>query len=152
MQLSATKVVVMNQTTKSYSAMLARDTFLSRYRYLKLDGRVAEETFGSERYLNQAFYTSREWKTIRDEVIVRDHGRDLGHPDYPIMGLITVHHINPVTAPQIMNGDPAILDPENLICVSHNTHNAIHYGDENQLPRDFVERKPGDTTLWERKW
>lgn len=142
----------MNPGTKSYSGMLARDTFLSRFKYLKLDGQVAEVTFGNERHLNQSFYTSRIWKTVRDEVIVRDQGRDLGHIDYPILGPITVHHINPITPAQLVNGDPMVLDLENLICVSHNTHNAIHYGDENLLPRDFVERKPGDTLLWERKW
>lgn len=142
----------MNPGDRNYSAMLARDTFLSRYRYLKLDGRVAEITFGNERYLNQSFYTSRDWKVTRDEVIVRDQGRDLGHPDYPIMGLITVHHINPVTPEQLLRGDPMLVDLENLICVSHNTHNAIHYGDESLLPADWVDREPGDTTLWERKW
>lgn len=142
----------MNPGIKNHSAMLARDTFLSRYRYLKLDGRVAEETFGNERHLNQAFYTSRDWKVVRDEAVVRDQGRDLGHVDFPIMGPITVHHINPVTAQQLLTGDPIILDLENLVCVSHYTHLAIHYGDESILPKDIVERKPGDTTLWERKW
>lgn len=137
---------------RSYSAMLARDRFLSRYRYLRLEGQVAEMTFGHERALNQRFYTSREWKTARDVVIVRDGGRDLGHPDYPILGPITVHHINPITPQDLINGDPRIFDPENLICVSHNTHNAIHYGDENLLPKEDVERKPGDTLLWERQW
>jgi hypothetical protein len=132
--------------------MLARDTFLSRYRYLRLEGRVAEETFGNERYLNQRFYTSRDWKVARDVAIVRDGGRDLGHPDYPILGKISVHHIEPVTAQQLLEGDPKIFDPDNLICVSHNTHNAIHYGDESLLPKDDIERKPGDTLLWERSW
>jgi len=152
MQSFDTREVAVNPEIKSYSAMLARDTFLSRYRYLKLDGRVAEVTFGNERHLNQSFYTSRDWKLTRDEVIVRDQGRDLGHLDFPIMGLITVHHINPVTPQQLIHGDPIIVDLENLICVSHNTHNAIHYGDESLLPQDFVEREPGDTLLWERKW
>lgn len=138
--------------SKSYSAMLARDTFLSRYRYLRLEGIVAEQTFGHERQLNQRFYTSRDWKVARDVVIVRDNGCDLGHPDRPILGPITVHHINPIVPQDLIDGNPAIFDPENLICVSHNTHNAIHYGDESLLPRDDVERKPGDTLLWERKW
>ena len=138
--------------SRSYSAMLARDTFLSRYRYLRLEGIVAEQTFGHERQLNQSFYTSRDWKVARDVVIVRDSGCDLGHPDHPILGLITVHHINPITPRDLVEGNPVIFDPENLICVSHNTHNAIHYGDETLLPREEVERKPGDTLLWERKW
>ena len=138
--------------SRSYSEMLTRDTFLGRYRYLALNGRVAEETFGSERYLNQVFYTSYAWKRARDVVLIRDEGRDLGVPGHEIFDKILVHHINPITTVDLKNQNPIIFDPDNLICVSHTTHNAIHYGDESALPVPIVERRPGDTKLWVRQW
>lgn len=137
---------------RSYREMTARDTFLSRAQYLLLGGRVGEETFGAERYLNQIFYASRAWKSARDVVIVRDRGCDLGVMGHEIHDKLLVHHINPVTPRMLREEDPLLFDPENLICVSHNTHQAIHYGDVNMLPQPVLERKPGDHLLWERMW
>lgn len=133
---------------RTYRDVRQLETLQERFEYLKLRGRVGEATFGSERYINQAFYRSREWKLIRDQVIVRDNGCDLGIEGFEIHSAIHIHHLNPMTVAQISSGDPAILDPDNLIAVSHRTHNAIHYGDESLLPRTLVERKPGDTNLW----
>lgn len=138
--------------TKSYSGMLKYDTLQGRFNYLSLDGKVAEETFGRERYLNQAFYSSYLWKRARDEVIIRDEGCDLGIPGFEIFDRVLVHHINPITPKDLYDQNPVIFDPENLICVSHRTHNAIHYGDDSLLPTPIVERRPGDTLMWERKW
>lgn len=139
-------------TARSYSEMLARDTFLSRFEYLKLGGKVGEETFGSERYLNQIFYTSWAWKQARDVVILRDRGCDLGVLGREIFDKVLVHHINPVTPQQLRDEDPILFDPNNLISVSNNTHQAIHYGNADLLPREDVERKPGDHLGWERMW
>lgn len=134
---------------KSYSEMIKLPTFLERYRYLKLRGNVGEETFGYSRYLNQTLYTSPEWRRLRKVVIDRDKACDLACKDYEIVGkLILIHHINPITLENIYNRDPKVLDPENLICVSKETHNAIHYGDESQLPIIFTERTEGDTCPW----
>ena len=105
-------------------------------------------TFGFERWLNQEFYRSREWRDVRQRVIARDEGRDLGVLGYDIHSNISVHHMNPIQPEDLEKKNPAILDPEFLICVAHNTHNAIHYGDKNLLPKPFVERRPGDTRLW----
>jgi hypothetical protein len=137
---------------RSYSEMLARDTFLSRAQYLLLGGTVANETFGAERYLNQMFYASRAWKSSRDIVIIRDEGCDLGVMGHEIHDKILVHHINPINARMLKERDPLLFDPENLISVSHNTHQAIHYGDVSMLPQPMLERKPGDHLLWERMW
>jgi hypothetical protein len=133
---------------RNYSDLIRLDTFLERYRYLSLRGQVGASTFGFDRWMNQAFYTSTEWRQARVEVIARDNGRDLGMVGYEIHRGLYIHHINPLTPDQIKRSDPAILDPNNLITVSHNTHNAIHYGDEGLLPRPPVERKSGDTKLW----
>ena len=134
---------------RSYSEMMQLPTFLERYRYLSLGGRVGEDTFGWDRYLNQALYRSKEWRELRNAIIVRDDGCDLGCPDYPIAAKILIHHINPISKQDILNRNPLIFDPENLVCVSHLTHEAIHYGDESLLTgMQMVERKPGDTTLW----
>jgi hypothetical protein len=133
---------------RSYSELHALSTFADRFRYLSLNGRVGDPTFGSERYVNQHFYRSREWKRARDEVIVRDGGCDLGIDGFEIYDRIYIHHMNPMTVEEIADGDDRILDPEYLICVTHRTHNAIHYGDESQIPRQFEERRPGDTKLW----
>lgn len=115
---------------------------------MKLSGTVGESTFGFERYLNQAFYKSRDWKRTRRDIIIRDNGCDLGHPDREIFDSITVHHINPITIEDIEMGNDIVFDPDNLISTSANTHKAIHYGDANLLFYVPEERRKGDTTLW----
>lgn len=134
---------------KTYSELLKLLTFEERFRYLRLDGSVGEATFGFERYLNQRFYASTEWKRVRDRVILRDNGCDLAIQDRMIGGKIVIHHMNPVTRDDILTQSEALLNPEYLICVSLETHNAIHYGDENLLiPSTVVERRPNDTCPW----
>ena len=118
------------------------------YNYLKLKGQVGLDTFGLDRYLNQTLYRSYKWRKVRDEVLIRDNGCDLGMEGYEIGGKIIVHHMNPLTIEQIEDDDPVIYDPEFLICVSHITHNAIHYGDEKLLPRLPIERVQNDTCPW----
>lgn len=124
------------------------DSFEDRFEYLQLNGVVGESTFGFDRYLNQMFYTSYEWRHARNEVIARDVGMDLGVDGYEIFDKVIIHHMNPMTSDQIKHSDPDILNPEYLITTSHNTHNAIHYGDASLLSRPMVERRPGDTNLW----
>lgn len=121
---------------------------IGRFRYAVLGGELGVETFGYDRPLNQAFYTSREWKQVRDEVIIRDGGCDLGIPGFEVMGRLLVHHMNPIQKLDLLDFNPDILNPEYLICVSNETHNAIHFGDERQLPQPLIERRPGDTDLW----
>lgn len=133
---------------RSYSELSRLLTFDERFDYLMLAGSVGRATFGFDRWMNQRFYTSREWQDARDEVIVRDNGCDLGIPGYEIRREILVHHINPLTRDDVINGEDWIIDPEYLITTSKRTHNAIHYGDRSSLPRPVVERKPGDTRLW----
>lgn len=133
---------------RRYSALRRLHTFEARFRYLRLKGSVGRESFGFDRHINQAFYKSREWRNVRDFVIVRDNGCDLGVDGYEIHSDILVHHMNPMEPESIVHGDPRILDPEYLITTTHTTHNAIHYGDEKQIPRQLVERRPGDTQLW----
>lgn len=133
---------------KTYSKLIEIPTFIERYRYLKLDGSVGIETFGFDRYLNQALYKSHEWKRVRDQVIIRDNGCDLGIDDRTIYGTIIIHHMNPITERDIHDRNPIIFDPDFLITVSLNTHNAIHYGDESLVLNEIVERKPNDTILW----
>lgn len=133
---------------RTYSELRTLHTFEERFRYLALRGRVGRETFGYDRYLNQMFYSSYEWKRLRNFVIDRDNGADLGIEGFEIHARLVIHHMNPVTVDDITHGDDRILDPEFLITTCHQTHNAIHYGDERQLPRQFVERRPGDTKLW----
>lgn len=133
---------------KTYSELITLPTFEERYRYLKLDGRVGEETFGFDRYLNQTFYKSKEWRAIRNEVIVRDNGCDLGIPDREITGMILIHHMNPITVDDILTQSDYLLNPEYLICTVKNTHNAIHYGDESLLITAPIERRPNDTSPW----
>lgn len=135
---------------KSYSELIQLPTFEERFKYLKLNGNVSEPTFGWERYLNQRLYNGDpRWFSRRDDIIIRDHGCDLGCIEYPINGRIIIHHINPITPEQLRNHDPIIFDPNNLIAVSHKTHNAIHYGDMSILDNKLVvERKPNDTNLW----
>jgi len=133
---------------KSYSELIRIPTFMERYRYLKLDGIVGDVTFGFDRYLNQAFYSPPIWKQLRARVIVRDEGCDLAIPDRPIGGTIFVHHINPVTLEMFEKDDPLLYDEDNLICVSRDTHTAIHYSDESLLMPDYSPRSAGDTKLW----
>ena len=134
---------------RRYSELIQLSTFEDRFRYLKLNGVVANETFGFDRYLNQRFYKSREWKQIRDYVIVRDGGCDLGCPDAPINGPIYVHHMNPMSLEDIENNPEDLLNPEYLISVSLDTHNALHYGDCSVSKKYTLdERLPNDTTPW----
>lgn len=131
-----------------YSELIEFDTFEERFDYLKLGGSVGEETFGSYRYLNQRLYSSREWRSLRDEIILRDNGCDLGIPDREIHGKILIHHLNPVSRDDIVHADRSVLDPENLVCVSYDTHQAIHYGDMSLLLSLPKERTPNDTCPW----
>ena len=135
---------------KTYSELITLPTFEERYRYLRLRGSVGEDTFGFDRYLNQKFYRSAEWKRIRDQVIIRDLGCDLGIEDREIRGKILIHHMNPITEKDIRYLTEILLNPEYLICVSHNTHNAIHYGDEDLLIKAPVIRARNDTCPWKR--
>lgn len=134
--------------TRTYRELIRIDDYEERFRYLRLDGTVGLDTFGFDRYMNQQFYASREWKRIRQQVIARDEGCDMAFPGYEIYDRIYVHHMNPMTPNDIKHGNEDILNPDFLICVTHKTHNAIHYGDERLLPRPFIERRPGDTKLW----
>jgi hypothetical protein len=134
--------------TRRYSELRRLETFEERYKYLRIRGRVGAETFGFDRVFNQRFYRSTEWRRIRNFVIVRDNGCDLGVEGYEIHGELLVHHMNPMTVVEVTHGEDHILNPEFLITTTHRTHNAIHYGDENLLPKAVVERKPGDTKLW----
>ena len=138
----------MKKRIRSYSELRRIDDFEARFDYLSIRARVGVETFGFERWLNQAFYTSAQWKHVRNEVIARDYGCDLGIKGHEISYRIVVHHMNPVEVTDITMGDGDILDPEFLICVSHRTHNAIHYGDKSLLVKPFVRRRAGDTTIW----
>lgn len=133
---------------KTYSELITLPTFIERYRYLKLGGRVGEETFGFDRYLNQIFYKSKEWMSVRDYVIVRDCGCDLGIEDRDIYGKILIHHMNPITAKDILQRSDLLLNPEYLICTVKNTHDAIHYGDEGLLYKDPIVRTKNDTCPW----
>jgi hypothetical protein len=133
---------------RSYSELRRIPTFEERFRYLALNGEVGRSTFGFDRYLNQQFYTSREWRRIRNFVIDRDRGCDLGILGYEIFSRLVIHHMNPITVDEVIHKDDDLLNPEFLITTTHNTHNAIHYGDERLLPRPFTERTPGDTSLW----
>lgn len=133
---------------RTYSDALLYPDFERRFNYLKLDGIVAHSTFGGHRYLNQALYQSDEWKRVRRQVILRDEGCDLAIPDRPIHGKILVHHINPITQDDIVNRSRIIFDPDNLITVSFETHNALHYGDYSMVDRTVVERRPNDTVPW----
>lgn len=132
----------------TYSNLVELPTFAERFDYLALNGVVGEPTFGGSRYLNQLFYNSKEWKEVRDIVIMRDEGCDLGCLDRPITGTIYIHHINPIRKEDILTRSWKVLDPENLICVSFNTHQAIHYGDRSILIPDLIERYPNDTCPW----
>lgn len=137
--------------TKSYHEAITLPTFEERFAYLKLAGKVGIETFGNERRQNQKFYRSMTWKHIRDEAIIRDDACDLAIPGLQMQRRLLVHHIIPITIDDIMDNDPLVTDLDNLICVSFDTHEALHYGDPKLLPKHiFAERKPNDTTPWKR--
>lgn len=133
---------------KTYSEALTFNSFEERFKYLSIGGKVGIDTFGFDRYLNQKFYRSSLWQKVRREVSIRDNGMDLAFNGYPIFGRVLVHHINPITPELLHKMDESIIDPENLITVSHKTHNAIHYGDVNLLAKPYIDRSPGDTKLW----
>lgn len=133
---------------KSYRELISINNYEARYEYLKETHRIGDKTFGYERYLNQALYNSNDWKPVRTRVIVRDNACDMAMPDHEIQGRIIVHHINPITIEMIVAGDPRVFDMDNLVCVSHLTHEAIHYGNRELLQKPFIERKAGDTRLW----
>lgn len=134
--------------SRNYTELSRLKTFKERFEYLSLKGSVGKETFGFDRMFNQRFYTSKEWKHVRDLVIVRDNGCDLGLEDFPILGRIYIHHLNPFIMEDLEKHPSVLLDPEYLISVSFDTHNAIHYGSESLLPKEPVERKKNDTCPW----
>lgn len=135
--------------SKYYSELIGLPTFIERYRYLKLDGTVGEDTFGFRRWLNQILYTSQEWKSFRREINRRDNGCDLAMPGFEIYGPAIIHHINPITYEDVLHRRNCLFDPENVILTQLGTHNAIHYGDESLLNIAPVERTPNDTCPWQ---
>lgn len=141
------------RTRKSYRELIKLGTFEERYEYLKLNGTVGALTFGSKRWVNQRFYSSQEWRRFRNEIILRDSGCDLGILDREIHGKrdVYIHHINPITEQQVLDRDPEILNPDNAITVTYNTHAMIHYGNSAGLRGVFAERTPHDTLLWTKQ-
>lgn len=138
---------------KTYSQLIQLPTFKERFEYLALGARVGEDTFGVERYLNQQFYRSKEWRQARNPIMVRDslggdYPCDLAHPDRPIRGRVIIHHLNPITIEDIETCSRFLLDPEFLVCISEVTHNAVHFGDYNLIPQDYVPRRQNDTCPW----
>lgn len=133
---------------RSYRELIRIPSFKERFEYLRLDASVGSETFGFDRYMNQRFYTSVEWKRFRNKVIVRDNSNDMAHPDFPISGRIIIHHLNPLTPEDIEESTDRLFDMNNVICVSEDTHNAIHYGAVDVLPKDYAPRTPNDTIPW----
>ena len=140
----------MTQMIRTYTEMISLPTFEERYRYLRLGGMVGEETFGFDRYLNQIFYQSPEWRAVRDHVIIRDNGCDLGIEGREIHRGILIHHMIPISKEDILSRSEFLLDPEYLIATCKNTHDAIHYGDENLLIKAPIERTRNDTCPWRR--
>lgn len=138
----------MNAPLRRYRDLKRIPSFEGRYEYLRIGGLVGESTFGFDRYLNQLLYASDRWKKVRNEVIIRDNGCDLGIEGYDLHNKIIVHHMNPITIEDVTEVRDDIFNPEYLICVSQRTHNAIHYGDQSLLPQLPIERRPGDTCLW----
>ena len=133
---------------RTYSELITIPTFKERFQYLRLNGSVGNDTFGFDRYLNQVFYRSQRWRSVRDFVIVRDNGCDLGIDGYEIYSKILIHHMNPITLKDIELESEFLIDPEYLICTSHNTHNAIHYGDDSLLITEPIQRTRNDTCPW----
>lgn len=140
----------MSMKIRTYSELITLQTFEERFEYLRLDGRVGEETFGFDRYLNQVFYKSKEWLQVRDQVIARDNGCDLGMEGHEIYSKILVHHMNPISKEDILQRSEWLLNPEYLICTIKNTHDAIHYGDQSLLITAPIERRPNDTCPWRK--
>lgn len=134
--------------SRTYSELVALPTFKDRYDYLKLDGTIGDQTFGSKRYLNQKFYHSAEWKKFKQAMIIRDNGCDLGVPDYQINGRIYLHHLNPLTIEEILEHPEVAMDPNNVICTTFETHNAIHYGELDITNYEPVTRTKNDTCPW----
>lgn len=134
---------------RTYSELIKLPTLRERFEYLKLDGVVGVDTFGRDRYVNQTFYQSAEWNSIKRRIILRDNGCDLGVDGYEIFDKIIIHHMNPITIDDILNHTPYLIDPEYLICTRLDTHNAIHYGDvDRKLPNEMIIRRPNDTCPW----
>lgn len=140
--------MVTTMSIRTYSELITFSTFEERFKYLQLNGQVGESTFGFDRYMNQVFYRSQKWKSIRDFVIIRDCGCDLGVEGHDIHGKIIIHHMNPLSMRDIETENDFLLNPDFLICTTHNTHNAIHYGDENLLVTAPIERTKNDTCPW----
>ena len=149
MKLRKTKKM-MTMKIRTYSELITLGTFEERFRYLKLTACVGDETFGFDRYLNQQFYHSAEWKSLRNEIIIRDNACDLGISDRELNKRIIIHHMNPITKNDLIHQTDYLLNPEYLICVSHKTHQAIHYGDESILDDGITERSKNDTCPWRR--
>lgn len=149
-ETTAETVIQMSTLTKCYSELIRIPTFIERFRYLQIGGQVGYETFGSDRYLNQILYASDEWKRFRRDIIIRDNACDLAVDGFDIIGPVLVHHINPITVEDVLNRDPKIFDPENVITTVLRTHNAIHYGDESLLVMEPIERSRNDTCPWRR--
>lgn len=142
--------MIQMERNRTYSELITLPTFEERYRYLQLKGSIGEETFGFDRYINQKFYNSQEWKNTRDYIIVRDQGCDLGIEGYEIHGRIYIHHMNPVLLKDMMYRTEYLTNPEYLITTTHSTHNAIHYGDENLLIKTPIARSKNDTCPWRK--
>lgn len=140
----------MSTKLRTYSELIKIPTFEERFKYLKLNGKVAEQTFGFDRYLNQQFYKSEEWLSLRDNIIIRDGACDLGIDDREIYSRILIHHMNPISKYDILNRTELLLNPEYLICTTKRTHDAIHYGDESILFMGPIERTKNDTCPWRR--
>lgn len=138
----------MSMKIRTYSELIELETFEERFEYLSLRGQIGCETFGFNRWINQRFYTSQQWRNLRRDVIVRDNACDLGIADREIHSRLIVHHMNPLQESDIVHGTRRALDPEFLICTTHDTHNAIHFGDAALLTKPYVPRRPGDTKLW----
>lgn len=142
---------VIRMNIKTYSELITLETYEERYRYLRIGGEIGKETFGFDRYLNQRFYSSTEWKKFKRDIVIRDLGCDLGIADRVITGTIILHHIMPIDVDDILNRRiEVLLNPENVICTSLNTHNAIHYGDESLLITAPIERSRNDTCPWRK--
>lgn len=133
---------------RTYSELLSFQTFMDRYNYLKLSGRVGIETFGFDRYLNQVLYRSRRWRELRPKIITRDNACDMAMENYDIYDRIIIHHMNPISLEDIEDENDDVFNPEFLVCVSSNTHNAIHFGDEKKLPKPIIQRRPNDMCPW----
>lgn len=140
-----------NSMIRTYSELIQIPSFAERFKYCQLNGQVGIDTFGFDRYLNQTLYRSARWRSLRNQIIIRDEGCDLAWPDFPVNSRILIHHLNPITEEDVLKESSVLFDPENLICVSHDTHNAIHYGTEELLPRGPVVRSPNDMCPWKNQ-